>query len=133
MLQEKPHQELQAWKEAMHLATSIYQVVNVNLEKGYLDLAEKIRSIAMEILLKIEVYVYDDLFLDAILNEAISKCKAQYTCLILGQRLGFLKDEDAENLMRQINVVESVIIKKIEEDKEEWKKYISRLIEGEEE
>lgn len=128
MLQQKPHQELEAWKEAMNLATSIYQVVNTNLETGYSDLVEKIRSIALEIPLKIEAYVYDDGTFDNTLSDVISQCKVLETCLILGHRIGVLSEGDFETLMKKLNAVEHLILKKIKENQEKWEKYISTFI-----
>lgn len=131
MLQEKPHQELEAWKEAMNLGESIYRVVNVDPESGYSDLAEKIRSIALAIPLKIEAYVYDDGTCDNTLSDVISECQVLDTCLILGQRIGLLSEGDFETLMNKLNVVEDLILKKIKENQEKLEKYISTFIEGE--
>lgn len=132
MLREKPHQELEAWKEAMNLAESIYQVVFIEPESNCSDLVEKIRSVALEIPLKIGAYVYDDSTFDNTLSGVISECQVLDTCLILGQRIGFLADGDAENLKRQIDVVESILLKKIKDNEEEWNEYISKVIEEEE-
>jgi len=133
MLKVKPHQELEAWKEAMNLATSIYQVVNVNSESGYSDLVEKIRSAALEITFKIEAYVYYDGTLDNSLSDVVGKCQALDTCLTLGQRIGLLSEGDFESLLKQLNRVEHLVLKKIKKDEEEWNEYISTFIEGEEE
>ncbi|MDM1376506.1 four helix bundle protein [Myroides marinus] len=133
MLQEKPHQELEAWKEAMNLGESIYRVANIDPETRYSDLAEKIRSVALAIALKIEAYVYDDGTFDNTLNDVISECQVLDTCLILGQRIGLLSEGDFETLMNKLNAVENLILKKIKENQEKWEKYISTFIEGEEE
>jgi hypothetical protein len=69
----------------------------------------------LEIPFKIEAYAYDDGMLDNSLSDVIVKCQVLDTCLILGQRIGLLSKGDFETLMKQLNTVEYLILKKIKE------------------
>ncbi|WP_010251548.1 hypothetical protein [Myroides injenensis] len=65
---------------------------------------------------------YDDT-LENSLSDAIGKCQALDTCLILGQRIGLLSEDDFKTLMKQLHRVEHLVLNKIKKDEEEWNEY----------
>ncbi|HPB18754.1 MAG: four helix bundle protein [Candidatus Cloacimonas sp.] len=104
----KTYRDLDIWKESMHLAANVYELASKLPEEEKLGLAQEIIQTAVAIPSYIanmaETYNEEDKNFMAMVSGKLARLETQ---IEIAKSLGYLNEDNTNNVFKQINLIRS--------------------------